>query len=161
MYRGRLGAFYWLLGGRKFREACETCHRFVDEAVQKALKKNDGERGPEYSQKEKYSFLNALIQETHDPKFVRDQCLNILLAGRDTTACLLSWTLFVYFLPEPFFTVPCLLIPLSKNPENLEIPANGTRWQSSPRPSPKRALQTPLRNQNGDRHRSRRTPSHD
>ena len=27
---------------------------------------------------------------------VRDQLVHVLLAGRDTTACLLSWTLYVY-----------------------------------------------------------------
>jgi cytochrome P450 len=40
-----------------------------------------------------HSFLDALIQETRDPKVLRDQLLNVLLAGRDTTACCLTWTL--------------------------------------------------------------------
>ena len=40
-----------------------------------------------------FVFLDALIAETKDPKVIRDQLVNILLAGRDTTACLLSWTL--------------------------------------------------------------------
>ena len=38
-------------------------------------------------------FIDALIQETRNKKELRDQCLNVLLAGRDTTACCLSWTL--------------------------------------------------------------------
>ena len=38
-------------------------------------------------------FIDALIQETRDKKELRDQCLNVLLAGRDTTACCLTWTL--------------------------------------------------------------------
>ena len=84
--RGRLGELYWLWGGREFRKACKICHDFVDDAVQKALEDF-------YTEKERYVFLNALIQETRDPKALRDQCLNILLAGRDTTACCLSWTL--------------------------------------------------------------------
>ncbi|KAL3491421.1 cytochrome P450 [Aspergillus germanicus] len=92
--RGRLGDLYWLLGGKEFRRACKVCHEFVDDAVQHALdraaastKPNVGERtGP-------YVFINALIEETHDRKALRDQCLNTLLAGRDTTACCLTWTL--------------------------------------------------------------------
>lgn len=30
---------------------------------------------------------------------LRDQLLNVLLAGRDTTACCLSWTLYVSPIP--------------------------------------------------------------
>lgn len=92
-HRGRLGEFYWLMNDKVFRNACDECHKFVDSAVSDALKValkrvpgDDWERG-------NYIFINALIQETKDPKVLRDQCLNILLAGRDTTACCLLWTL--------------------------------------------------------------------
>lgn len=90
--RGRLGDFYWLLGGRKFRKACQTCHDFVDTAVKKAL---DFSTTPEAksSKTDSYVFIDALIRESSDPKVLRDQCLNILLAGRDTTACCLTWAL--------------------------------------------------------------------
>ena len=94
-HRGRLGQFYWLLNDRAFRKACNACHSFVDDAVQKAL---DGSKEPtiEAAERTKYIFIDALIQATQDPKALRDQCLNILLAGRDTTACCLSWTLYVH-----------------------------------------------------------------
>lgn len=39
-------------------------------------------------------FIEALIQQTKDPQVLQDQCLNVLLAGRDTTACCLHWTLY-------------------------------------------------------------------
>jgi cytochrome P450 len=91
-HRGRLGEFYWLMGGKEFRQACKVCHNFVDNAVQKALRESEG-KPKDISAKKNYVFLDALIQETRDPKVLRDQCLNILLAGRDTTACCLSWTL--------------------------------------------------------------------
>lgn len=93
-HRGRLGNLYWLLGGREFRDACKICHAFVDAAVRQALEKT-GENAVNDSPKKHYVFLDALVQETRDPKVLRDQCLNILLAGRDTTACCLSWTLCV------------------------------------------------------------------
>ncbi|KAF2095752.1 cytochrome P450 [Rhizodiscina lignyota] len=38
-----------------------------------------------------YVFLEALAEETQDPIMIRDQLLSILLAGRDTTAGLLSF----------------------------------------------------------------------
>lgn len=37
-------------------------------------------------------MLGGLVEETKNPKILREQCLNVVLAGRDTTACLLTWT---------------------------------------------------------------------
>lgn len=87
--RGRLGHFYWLLGS-KFREACRICHDFIDTAVKKAI---DGLAANGDSKTESYVFIDALVKETSDPKVLRAQCLNVLLAGRDTTACCLTWAL--------------------------------------------------------------------
>ncbi len=89
--RGRLGDLYWLLGGRSFRKACGIVHQFVDGIVADGLA-----RSKTHLHRDKngeFVFLDALIAETQDPKVIRDQLVNILLAGRDTTACLLSWTL--------------------------------------------------------------------
>ena len=81
-----------MVGGKKFRGACDFVHGFVDKIVadalaQEALLKRNG------SGKEGYPFIDALIRQTKDAKVIRDQLVNVLLAGRDTTACLLSWTL--------------------------------------------------------------------
>ncbi|KAL8817202.1 MAG: hypothetical protein Q9223_003919 [Gallowayella weberi] len=87
--RGRLGDLYWLIGGKEFRRQCSVVHEYIDEAVQEALSAQ--------CQKDKtadvHSFLDALTQQTRDPKVLRDQLLNVMLAGRDTTACCLTWTL--------------------------------------------------------------------
>ena len=40
-------------------------------------------------------FLNELVQETQDPAVLRSELLNLILAGRDTTAGLLANTWFV------------------------------------------------------------------
>jgi hypothetical protein len=40
-------------------------------------------------------FLAELVKSTRDPLELRSQLLNILLAGRDTTAGLLGWTFYV------------------------------------------------------------------
>ncbi|KAF2197371.1 cytochrome P450 [Delitschia confertaspora ATCC 74209] len=90
-HRGRLGDFYWLMNDSTFRKACRTCHRFVDNAVAKALD-DSKQTTAEAKDRKQYIFIDALIQETQDPVVLRSQCLNILLAGRDTTACCLSWT---------------------------------------------------------------------
>lgn len=94
-HRGRLGQFYWLLNDRTFRDACNRCHKFVDEAVDKALQPSNGsvqEKGKE-ELRSNYSFIDALAEQTQDRKVLRDQCFNVLLAGRDTTGCCLSWSM--------------------------------------------------------------------
>ncbi|KAI1132561.1 cytochrome P450 [Nemania abortiva] len=40
------------------------------------------------------TFLHHLARFTQDPKMMRDQLVAVLLAGRDTTAATLSWTLY-------------------------------------------------------------------
>ena len=90
--RGRLGVLYWLINGPNFRRSCRTVHEFVDAIVAAALEESDCLPSPSGAE-ERYVFLRALISETRDPRVLRDQLVNVLLAGRDTTACLLSWTL--------------------------------------------------------------------
>lgn len=75
------------------------CHQFVDDAVAKALNASSGKEfdvGDYDSRGEKgsYAFIDALVEETRNPQVIRDQCLNLLLAGRDTTGTCLGWTLY-------------------------------------------------------------------
>lgn len=90
--RGRLGEFYWLLDGLAFRRSCREVHSYIDRIVADTLAETASPQASQTS-KEPYVFLRALIRNTRDPKVLRDQCINVLLAGRDTTACLLSWTM--------------------------------------------------------------------
>lgn len=99
-HRGRLGPFYWLLNTPGFRKACRTCHQFIDEAIAKSLEKShqfktDGSQRNDAgdSKGQNLSFVESLISRTSDPQVLRDQCLNVLLTGRDTTGCCLQWTL--------------------------------------------------------------------
>ncbi|MCJ1243115.1 hypothetical protein MMC30_000312 [Trapelia coarctata] len=94
--RFRLLDLYWFIGGRKFRDACSSVHSFVDEIIQRRYKY------PEMNQRqeERYVFFDAVAQDAKNKKELRDQLLNVLLAGRDTTACLLSWT-FILLLRHP------------------------------------------------------------
>lgn len=94
-HRGRLGDLYWLANTPEFWRACKTSHRFVDDAIQTALDDAEKPKSKETEDEDSknYVFIDALIQETRNKKELRDQCLNVLLAGRDTTACCLTWTL--------------------------------------------------------------------
>lgn len=41
----------------------------------------------------RHSFMGTLLRRTDDGVAIQDQCMNMLLAARDTTACCLSWTM--------------------------------------------------------------------
>jgi cytochrome P450 len=99
IWRIILGDLRWLVDNKTFRRACKLCHDFIDEAVQRALEEERQTETAEEKQgavgREPYVFVRALAQDTQDRTVLRDQCINVLLAGRDTAATCLGWTLYV------------------------------------------------------------------
>lgn len=91
--RSRLGDFYWAYNPSHYKAACDRIKDFADGFIKRALS-TDGKDAVGESNG-RYAFIRDLYAEYKDPTLVRDQLINILLAGRDTTACLLSWTLYV------------------------------------------------------------------
>lgn len=87
--RLRLANFYWLSHSGKYRRCYNEVFRFADHFVNVAL---DKYKSGNLDKKSRYVFLDELVQVTQDPFELRSQSLNILLAGRDTTAGLLSFT---------------------------------------------------------------------
>ncbi|KAK6874122.1 Cytochrome P450 52A8 [Candida tropicalis] len=82
--------FYYLVNNQEFRDCNKSVHKFTNYYVQRAL-----DATPEELEKQSgYVFLYELVKQTRDPNVLRDQSLNILLAGRDTTAGLLSFAVF-------------------------------------------------------------------
>jgi len=83
----------------EFDRACNFVHAFVDNIINRALERaepHDAEKSIDGAgEKERYVFLTEMLKSTRDPKQLRDELLNILLAGRDTTASLLSHTFHV------------------------------------------------------------------
>lgn len=90
--RVRLADLAWLYNPAKFRKACKGVRDWATFFAGKAMKYKD-EFGEDKAS-EKYSFIVDLWKEMRDEELVRDQLLHILVAGRDSTASLLSWTLF-------------------------------------------------------------------
>ncbi|CAN6672811.1 hypothetical protein TRVA0_047S00430 [Trichomonascus vanleenenianus] len=80
---------------QELKESTAVCREFVDAYVAEALKERRelGEKAEENDDDGKpmmYVFLKELAKKTDDPILMRDQVLNILLAGRDTTSGTLS-----------------------------------------------------------------------
>lgn len=89
--RVRLSDGAFLYNPPKFRKACKSVREWATFFASKALKHR--ETLGEQSAMEKYSFIMDIWKETRDVEMVRDQLLHVLIAGRDSTASLLSWTL--------------------------------------------------------------------
>jgi cytochrome P450 len=92
-YRGRLGDLYWAYTPVRLNKACKAIKIYVDGYVQNALKSLEKTRESSEDIVGQFAFIRELQDELQDPILVRDQLVNCLLAGRDTTACLMSWTL--------------------------------------------------------------------
>lgn len=78
----------------QFKRDIKVVHSFIDRWVQLGIEKRKTHQSEKVSDG-RYIFLDELAQSTEDPIQIRSELLNILLAGRDTTASLLSNTLFV------------------------------------------------------------------
>lgn len=90
--RLRLGVFDRFRNNTKGEEAIQICHRYIERFVDDALefrKQLDKEK-LSGAKDEKYYFIQEVAKQTTDKKRIRDELINILLAGRDTTASLLS-----------------------------------------------------------------------
>lgn len=106
LFRIQLKALYWLYSPKAFKEACERVKRYTERFVQPVLEPGHKRASVLPGQKPKYVMLEELVQETRDPVELRDQTLHLLLAGRDTTAGLICWTIALLSrYPEMFNTL--------------------------------------------------------
>jgi cytochrome P450 len=100
--RGALWKYRWLLPSKKFFEHCAAVHKyaewFVTLRLLRGTKYLDGLQKHQSAKpnSERYVLLHELAKVTQDPFELRSQTLNVLSAGRDTTAALMGW--IVYYL---------------------------------------------------------------
>ena len=98
-HHARIGRVGKLIPDRKAERCNRICHELVEQFVDKALRyraSHDEEKaGADGEAKKKYLFLQGLAQQTGDRTRIRDELMNVLLAGRDTTASLLSNMFFM------------------------------------------------------------------
>lgn len=86
--------FASLMNKAHFRACIATMDTFVYQYVQQALALPPDELASKAKASAGYTFLHELASYTRDPKVLRDQLVAVLLAGRDTTASTLSWTIY-------------------------------------------------------------------
>ena len=97
--RTAFGKWYWLFQSRDFSRSCKEVHGYVDWFVQlelsrKAKSQADQSAGPNFV------LLAELSKITQDPLVLRNETLNLIPAGRNTTASLLGW-LFYFLSRKP------------------------------------------------------------
>ncbi|KAL6149689.1 hypothetical protein ACJQWK_02637 [Exserohilum turcicum] len=86
----RFGDAPWLVYNKMEKVYNKRCHASIDHYIQLALSKDKTAR-QNSTEKQKYVFLDALVEANQDPVELRSHLISILLAGRDTTASLLSY----------------------------------------------------------------------
>ncbi|KAI0187250.1 cytochrome P450 [Xylaria flabelliformis] len=84
--RFRLAPFHYFYNPPRFRRACRKVHEFVENYV----RDRENSRSQNIEDQSTW-FLDQIVEGSNNLSEVRDQLLNVLLAGRDTTACALSW----------------------------------------------------------------------
>lgn len=81
-----------LVNTKEYCQAESNVHIFANRYVYKAIEEYRANQANPGKLKDdnRYIFLRELVKQTQDPQQLRSECLNILLAGRDTTASLMT-----------------------------------------------------------------------
>jgi len=93
----RVGRLATLMPNRRMEESISFVHEYIGAYIHKAveMRKEGFEEGEKAEEgRARYVFLEELAKQNIGEKKVQDELLNILLAGRDTTASLLSYLFY-------------------------------------------------------------------
>ncbi|GLB44358.1 putative cytochrome P450 monooxygenase [Lyophyllum shimeji] len=87
--------------GDKTKEPMKIVNAYLDPIIQEAITKRDAapkseEKNSDSHAEEGETLMDHLVRLTSDPVVLRDETLNIMIAGRDTTAATLTFV--IYFL---------------------------------------------------------------
>jgi hypothetical protein len=77
-----------------FYDSIKIINDFVSTFIDTALALSPEELEKKTNHDEGYTFLHAIAGYTRDRDMLRDQLVSVLLAGRDTTACTLTWVIY-------------------------------------------------------------------
>lgn len=79
---------------KTFRAGLKVINKLCETYIDRALELSPEELATKSKSDEGYTFLHDLASFTRDRTVIRDQLIAVLLAGRDTTAATLSWTIY-------------------------------------------------------------------
>ncbi|KAL8952916.1 MAG: hypothetical protein Q9222_001206 [Ikaeria aurantiellina] len=87
----RSGPLRLVVPMRSFWDGLRAINDFIEPFIQDTLSFSIAELEDQAAKSENQTFLHSLARYTKDRKVIRDQLVNILIAGRDTTAGTLSF----------------------------------------------------------------------
>ncbi|KAH7372183.1 putative cytochrome P450 [Cadophora sp. MPI-SDFR-AT-0126] len=93
----RVGKLATLFPNKRMDDSIAFVHEYIGKYIRKAieLRKSGFEEGEKAEEgRARYVFLEELAKQNIGKKKIQDELLNILLAGRDTTASLLSYLFY-------------------------------------------------------------------
>ncbi|KAG1895877.1 cytochrome P450 [Suillus fuscotomentosus] len=104
-YRGRFGSAWRLseFWTDRVKKHMDVCYKFIDPILKEALEKNkmlkenmdEKTDAKDRDVEEGETLLDHLVNYTEDPIVIRDEILNIMIAGRDTTAATLTFVIYM------------------------------------------------------------------
>ncbi|KAJ6443616.1 cytochrome P450 alkane hydroxylase [Purpureocillium lavendulum] len=84
----------WFVPRGKYNNGIKYIERFIQPFIEKTLRLTPAELEELSKSDRDFTFLHNIALFSRDPKVIRDQIIAVLLAGRDTTAATLSWTMY-------------------------------------------------------------------
>lgn len=89
-----MGPLWRLYRPKRLFDSIKVLNSFIEPFVERAVSQTH----KDFEEKERsgriINFTDSLSQFTNDKKVLRDQLVNTLLAGRDTTAATLTWLFY-------------------------------------------------------------------
>lgn len=86
--------FRWLIPTHRYHRGIRVLERFISPYITKTLALPPCSLDNLSKSDKDFTFLHAIARSTRDAKAIRDQLMAVLIAGRDTTAATLSWTVY-------------------------------------------------------------------
>jgi cytochrome P450 len=81
-----------LIPTHRYKRGIRILERFISPFIARTLSLPPSELDTKHPKTS--TFLHNLARTTRDAKVIRDQLMAVLIAGRDTTAATLSWTVY-------------------------------------------------------------------
>ncbi|KAK3897459.1 cytochrome P450 [Staphylotrichum tortipilum] len=89
-----MAPFRYLIPTHRYTRGIRILERFISPFISRTLSLPPSELAKLSTSDHSSTFLHNLARCTRDAKTIRDQLMAVLIAGRDTTAATLSWTIY-------------------------------------------------------------------